>query len=243
VIDYVERSRTDAAERSARDKEVAAALGKPAPGSRGALPFDPNDPDPNNAAAAAAGFGGGARQGGRGAGGGGGPRPPSDIENIGKQGGFSALHYAMRDGYTDAAMALMDAKADINLPSAGDKSTPLVVAAINGQYDLADALLARGANPNLVNDDGVGALFATINGEWALRTWYPQPTAGTQQNASYIQLMEVAAQEGRRSERAHALAHLVRVLQHRPHGRGLLRRDAVLARRLTRSTSTRCACS
>jgi uncharacterized protein len=102
----------------------------------------------------------------------------------------------VRDGYADAAMALMDAKADVNLPSAGDKSTPLVVASINGQYDLALALLAHGANPNLVNDDGVGALFATVNAEWALRTWYPQPTAGTQQNASYLQLMDALLNKG-----------------------------------------------
>ena len=86
-------------------------------------------------------------------------------------------------------MALLDAKTDINVRSA-DKSTPLVLAAANGQYDLAMTLLARGADPNLCNDDGICPLFATINNEWALRTWYPQPTAGTQQKASYMQTME-----------------------------------------------------
>ena len=72
----------------------------------------------------------------------------------------------------------------MNVPTAGDRSTPLVVASINGQDHLALALLARGADPNLANDDGVTPLFATLNNEWALRTWYPQPTAGAQQRAS-----------------------------------------------------------
>lgn len=201
VIDYIDRSRTDNADRTTRDKELAAALGKPATTR---TPFDPNDPDPQAAAAAQLALGVGGGRGGRG---GGGPRPPSDIENIGKQGGFTALHYAMRDGYLEAATVLMDAKADINAPSAGDKSTPLVVASINGQYDLAMALLARGANPNLANDDGVAPLFATINNEWALRTWYPQPTAGTQQTTSYIQLMDALLKSGA-DPNARTLSHI-----------------------------------
>lgn len=205
VIDYVDRSKSDNSEKSARDKEVAAALGKTVAAR---TPFDPNDPDPNAAAqfAAGAGAGAGGGRGGRG-GAGGGLRPPSDIETIGKQGGFTALHYAVRDGDTEAAMLLMDSKADVNTPSAGDKSTPLVVASINGQYDLALALLAHGANPNLANDDGVAPLFATINAEWALRTWYPQPTAGTQQKASYLQLMEGLLNKGA-DPNARTLSHI-----------------------------------
>ena len=59
---------------------------------------------------------------------------------IGKQGGLTALHYAVRDGYTAAAMALLDAKTDINVRSA-DKSTPLVLAAANGQLATYDPLV------------------------------------------------------------------------------------------------------
>jgi ankyrin repeat protein len=203
VIDYVERSRADSTDRSTRDRELAAALGKTAPSGRGS--FDPNDPDPQVQAAiqqqAAAGGGRGGRAGG------GGPRPPSDLENIGKQGGFTALHYAVRDGDVEAAEVLMEAKADINAPSAGDKSTPLIVATVNGQYDLAVTLLERGANPNLANDDGVTPLFAAINNEWALRTWYPQPTAGSQQKASYLQLMEALLKKGA-DPNARTLSHI-----------------------------------
>jgi uncharacterized protein len=93
-------------------------------------------------------------------------------------------------------MALLEAGANVNGATEGDRSTPMVVAIINGQYDLAMAFLARGGNPNLVNDDGVTPLFAAINNEWALRTWYPQPTAGSQQRASYLQLMEALLKAG-----------------------------------------------
>ena len=194
VIDYVERAKTDGADRSARMRELGgpgrgaagAGRGGAAAAGGGGGAVDPTDPDlinqfnaPQQTAGAAAGRGG-ARGGGRG---------PSDTEIIGRQGGLTALHYAVRNGYADAAAVLLDAKTDINSRSA-DLSTPLTLAAANGQYDIATTLLNRGANPNLVNDDGIGPLFATLNNEWALRTWYPQPTAGAQQQASYLQFME-----------------------------------------------------
>jgi ankyrin repeat protein len=148
----------------------------------GGQAIDPNDPPP----------GGGRRGGGVP----GGPRSPSDIEQIGTQGGFTALHYAARDGYQDVARTLLDCGLDVNAPSAGDGSTPMLVAIINGQYDLALTFLGHGANPNLASDDGVAPLFATLNNEWALRTWYPQPTAGAQQRASHLQLLEALLEAG-----------------------------------------------
>jgi ankyrin repeat protein len=102
----------------------------------------------------------------------------------------------VRDGHAQAALRLLDAGLDVNLPTEGDRSTPMILALTNGQYDLALTFLERGANPNLVNDDGVGPLFAVINNEWALRTWYPQPTAGAQQRASYLQVMEALLKAG-----------------------------------------------
>jgi ankyrin repeat protein len=208
VIDYGARSAADNAERLARDRAVTAATGRPSAGNLGgglyndpaagggaragaagrgpaAAAVDPNDPDPNQ----------GAGRAGRGAGGSG-PRAPTDIEQIGRQGGFTALHYAVRDGFADAATLLLDAGMDVNRPSDGDHASPMLVATINGQYDLAMTLIARGANPNLASDDGVAPLFATLNNEWALRTWYPQPTAGAQQKTSYLQLIEALLKAG-----------------------------------------------
>jgi ankyrin repeat protein len=83
----------------------------------------------------------------------------------------------------------------------------MVVAIVNGNYDLARTFLARGADPNLANDDGVTPLFATINNEWALRTWYPQPTAGAQQNASYLELLESLLKAGA-DPNARTLSHI-----------------------------------
>jgi ankyrin repeat protein len=210
VIDYQARAAADTQARQLRDKIASARTGRaidsgfnpdpPTPGAaapgqgvgagRGAAP-DPNDPNVARAAAR----------------GGSGPRPPSDIEQIGKQGGFTALHYAARDGFAGEAMAIIDAGLNVNVPTAGDRSTPIIVALVNGQYDLALALLARGANPNLSNDDGVTPLFATLNNEWALRTWYPQPTAGAQQRASYLEVLETLLKAGA-DPNARTLSHI-----------------------------------
>jgi ankyrin repeat protein len=184
VVDYKARQTADTQARQARDRVVSATLGRTVNSN-----IDINDPPPGTVPNQ----GGGAAQGGRG---GGGPRGPADIDNIGKQGGFTALHYAARDGFADVARALLDGGLDVNVLTEGDRSTPMVVAIINGQYDLAKTLLERGADVNLTNDDGVGPLFATINNQWALRTWYPQPTAHEQQRLSYLQLLETLLEAG-----------------------------------------------
>jgi uncharacterized protein len=204
VIDYGARSVADTQARQARDRVITATTGRaansdssidgqPEPAARAgqAVPA-PRAGQPAGGAAGAQQMPASGRRGG----GGGGVRPPSDIEQIGRQGGFTALHYAVRDGREKAALLLLDAGLDVNLRIEGDRSTPMVLALTNGQYDLALTLLARGADPSLVNDDGVGPLFATINNEWALRTWYPQPTAGAQQRASYLQVMEALLKAG-----------------------------------------------
>jgi ankyrin repeat protein len=101
----------------------------------------------------------------------------------------------VRDGRSEAALMLLEAGADINGRTA-DESSPLLVATINGNFDLAKDLLGRGADPNYVSDDGVGPLFAAINQEWHLRTWYPQPTANEQQEISYLGLMKLLLEAG-----------------------------------------------
>jgi len=194
VVDYRERSATDTQARQARDRAITAATGRATNSG-----LNINDPPPTGQTGGVGGGGQAAaapRAGGAGAGPAGGSRAPTDIEQIGRQGGFTALHYAVRDGYAEAAVVLLDAGVDINRPTDGDRSSPMVVAAINGQYDLAMTLLAKGANPNLASDDGVAPLFAVINNEWQLRTWYPQPTAGSQQKASYLDLLEALLKAG-----------------------------------------------
>ncbi len=124
-----------------------------------------------------------------------GPKVLSSIEQIGLQGGFGPLHYAVRNGNAEATRVLLDEGADVNLLSA-DQSSPLLLATINGNYDLARTLLEAGADPNLVSDDGAGPLFAALNIEWSLRTWYPQPQAFRQQETDYLTLMELLLDAG-----------------------------------------------
>ncbi len=123
-------------------------------------------------------------------------RALSSAQQIGRQGGFAALHFAAREGHRSTAALLLDGGADLNQPTGGDLTTPILVAIINGNYDLGRDLLERGADPNLVSDDGAGPLFATLNIEWSLRTWYPQPQAFRQQETDYLQLMKLLLDAG-----------------------------------------------
>ena len=109
---------------------------------------------------------------------------------VGRQGGTTALHYAVRQGHLEVAKTLLNAGASIDRRSAGDSSTPLLISTINGHYDLASYLLEQGADPNLHSEDGVSPLYATIANRWAAKTLYPQPTAFRQQEHGYLELME-----------------------------------------------------
>jgi len=204
--DYTERYRVDQDERARRARIIAAESDEESPGQDGAPqaligqapdtsaaadpdepePDDPPDPDdppepddpPIDEPAAV-------------------PDPDdppirslSTYEQIGVQGGFAPLHYAARDGHIETARLLLDSGAELDQASGGDQSTPLLVAVINGNYDLAALLLDRGAEPNMVSDDGAGPLFATLNIEWSLRTWYPQPQMFRSQETSYLDLMK-----------------------------------------------------
>jgi ankyrin repeat protein len=116
---------------------------------------------------------------------------------VGKTGGMTALHHAARAGHTEAIEALLDGGGDINQRS-GDGSTPLVLAVLNGQFDLAMKLIERGADVNIVTDnDGVGALFATLQTQWALRfTAQPQPRAQDNAQATHLEVLKALLEKG-----------------------------------------------
>jgi len=134
------------------------------------------------------------------------PAPRNDVagatrayrynELISTQGGLSALLFAARQGYTDVAMALLDAGADVNQPNAGDKTTPLVMSIINGHFDLSMKLIERGANVNAAAFNGVAPLFAVLNLQWAPKSLYPSPKAYQQQKATYLELMQALLDKG-----------------------------------------------
>ena len=123
-------------------------------------------------------------------------RPFNYNELIGKHGGLSALHFAARQGAMATAEALLAAGADVNQRCAGDKTTPLIIAAINGHFDLVSFLLDKGADPNLVSEAGMFPLYAVLNTQWQPRSFYPQPRAYLQQKTDYLTLLKKLLDKG-----------------------------------------------
>jgi uncharacterized protein len=115
---------------------------------------------------------------------------------VGNKGGLTPLLFAVRQGYVASVQALLIAGADVNQVSAGDHTSPLLMATINGHFDLAKMLLERGADPKLASDAGATPLYATINVQWAAKSLYPQPTAQKQQQTMHLELMEALIKAG-----------------------------------------------
>jgi len=112
-------------------------------------------------------------------------------ELVGNQGGMTALHLAARQGNIETVKTLLGAGADVNALSTGDKTSPLLIATINGRFDLGKVLLDQGADPNLASEAGATPLYASLNVTWAPKALYPQPRAYLQQNLSYLDFMKL----------------------------------------------------
>lgn len=110
-------------------------------------------------------------------------------------GGLTALLLAARDGHTEAVTSLLDAGADVNQASAGDRTVPIVMAIINGHFDTAKFLLDHGANPNLANNDGLVPLYAAIDAQWAPVAGGPVPNT-TREKTNYLDLMKALLEHG-----------------------------------------------
>ena len=112
------------------------------------------------------------------------------------QGGFSALHHAVREGEAATVFALLDGGADIDQVTDGDGTSPMLMAAINGHFDLAIALVEHGADPNIGSHAGTTPLYAAINTYWAPKARYPQQQAYQQQNATHLDVMKAMLDAG-----------------------------------------------
>ena len=110
---------------------------------------------------------------------------------------MTALLYAARQGEPASVHAMLEAGADIDQVATGSKTSPLLIATMNGHFDLAKDLLARGAEPNLAAEpSAITSLYAAVNLQWAPHAMYPQPTAQTQQQTTHLDLMKALLEAG-----------------------------------------------
>jgi len=110
-------------------------------------------------------------------------------------GGMTSLIYAAREGHLDTVKALVDAGADVNHISGGDKMSPMVEAIINGHLEIAKYLLDKGADVNLASNSGLTPLYATIDVQWAPKAWFPQPST-EQEKVTHLELMAALLDKG-----------------------------------------------
>ena len=110
------------------------------------------------------------------------------------RGNWTALMYAARQGSLDAARALAEAGANLNLTDP-DGTSALVVAIINGHYDTAALLAGKGADPNLADTAGMAALYAAVDMN-TLGEVYGRPPRKSSDKMSAIDLIKVLLTHG-----------------------------------------------
>ncbi len=188
VLDLPKRDKADQAAERKHNAEVAAIRRAEQGGGEAA---DPPPARSGGSAAAAAPRPGAAPQ-----------KDPDDVKPmsyadlVGAYGGLTPLLLAVREGHEGATEALLAGGADINQVSAGDQTSPLLMATINGWFDLGLELLQRGADPKVASAAGATPLYATINTEWIPKSRHPQPVHYTQQRTTHLQLMEALLKAG-----------------------------------------------
>jgi len=77
-------------------------------------------------------------------------------------GGFTPILFAARDGQVASAKALIAAGADISVIDP-DRQSALVIALINGHFDVANLLIDHGADVNMPDKVGRTALWAAVD--------------------------------------------------------------------------------
>ena len=117
-------------------------------------------------------------------------------ELVASEGGMTPLLFAARQGYADLVSTLLDSGVSVNQVKGGDGTSALLIATINGQFDVGRLLLERGADPNLAAENGATPLYAAINVQWAPRTLYPQPRAYLDQKLGYLDFMKLLLEKG-----------------------------------------------
>jgi ankyrin repeat protein len=91
-------------------------------------------------------------------------------------GGWTALHFAARDGYLASVRALVESGADVNRLGDGDHTSVLIIALENGHFDLAKYLVERGVDVSRANDTGMTPAYAAIDCQWGRSRGFRFPT-------------------------------------------------------------------
>jgi len=115
---------------------------------------------------------------------------------VATKGGLTALLHAARQGHLEATRALLEGGASVDQVGAGDPTSALLIAVLNGHFDLAMFLIEHHANPNLAAANGATPLWAAVNTQWQPRTRYPQPQEMEQQKATYLDVMKALLDSG-----------------------------------------------
>jgi uncharacterized protein len=110
------------------------------------------------------------------------------------RGNLTALMYAARQGSLDAAKALAETGADLNLTDP-DGISALLLATINGHYDTAAMLVEKGANPEVSDSAGMGPLYAAVDMNFLVEI-YGNPPLKSKSRIRPIELMKVLLDHG-----------------------------------------------
>jgi ankyrin repeat protein len=89
-------------------------------------------------------------------------------------GGLTPLLFAARENCLACLPVLIEAGADLNATTP-DAISPVVIALINGHFDVAGALIEAGTNPNLADYTGRTALYAAIDFNTMVKSNRPAP--------------------------------------------------------------------
>ena len=110
------------------------------------------------------------------------------------RGNWTALMYAARQGSLDAAQALAEAGADVNLTDP-DGTTALVFAISNGHFDTAAMLAEHGADPNIADSTGMAALYAAVDMS-TLGEVYGRPPRKSSDKLQAVDLLPILLKHG-----------------------------------------------
>ena len=155
---------------------------------------------------------------------------------------------AARQGALGAARVLIEKGADLNLTDP-DGTSALVMAIINGHYDVAALLVEQGADPNIADTSGMAALYAAVDMHTqppminrptrkpsgsvdnldlvkALLAHGANPNVGTPDAAPRALSQHRRRPAGRRRDAADARREIDRRARHAPAARGRRRSDA-----------------